>query len=53
MSLFQGYYVYSINHGQESALDGRVRTHELTVAFLHNHVRYTHATSPKSHGHAA
>ena len=32
------YYVYSINHGQESACGGRVRTHGLTVAFLYNHV---------------
>ena len=38
LSMFE-YYVYSINHGQESALDGRVRTHGLTVEFLHNHVR--------------
>ena len=29
------YFVYAINHGQESALDGRVRTHGLTVAFLY------------------
>jgi len=39
------YYIYSINHGQESACGGRVRTHGLTVAFLHKHVRYTRATS--------
>ena len=36
------YYVYSINHGQDSALDGPVRTHGLMVAcfvyFLYDHI---------------
>ena len=45
LGMLEYYYIYSINHGQESACDGRVRTHGLTVAFLYNHVRMTHATS--------
>ena len=32
------YYIYSINHGQESACGSRVQTHRLTLTFLYNHV---------------